>query len=138
MRPHSMWERAVQLRPRRSILKASLTMARPRKPVDEALLRKLAVIHCNQEEMASVLGVSVDTLQRRFAAQIKDGRAEGKMSLRRKMWEMALGGNVSLLIWLSKNELGMSDKVEQKQEVKAEVQQIEYVAQWGGKVEAQE
>ena len=88
--------------------------------------------------MASVLGVSVDTLQRRFAAQIKDGRAEGKMSLRRKMWEMALGGNVSLLIWLSKNELGMSDKVEQKQEVKAEVQQIEYVAQWGGKVEAQE
>jgi hypothetical protein len=106
-------------------------MARPRKPVDEALLRKLAVIHCNQDEMASVLGVSVDTLQRRFAAQIKDGRAEGKMSLRRKMWEMALNGNVSLLIWLSKNELGFSDKVEEKTEVQAKVEQVEYVASWG-------
>ena len=105
-------------------------MARPRKVIDESLLRKLAVIHCNQEEMASVLGVSVDTLQRRYAAQIKDGRAEGKMSLRRKMWEMALNGNVSLLIWLSKNELGMSDRVEQATEVKT-VQKIEYVAEWG-------
>lgn len=113
-------------------------MARPRKMIDENLLRKLAVIHCNQEEMASVLGVSVDTLQRRYAAQIKDGRSEGKMSLRRKMWEMALGGNVSLLIWLSKNELGMSDRIEEKTEVKAQVQQMEYVADWGGKLEAKE
>jgi len=110
-------------------------MARPRKPVDENLLRKLAAIHCNQDEMASILGVSVDTLQRRFAAQIKASRDEGKMSLRRKMWEMALNGNVSLLIWLSKNELGMSDRVEEKTEVKAQVQQIEYVATWGGKTE---
>lgn len=113
-------------------------MARPRKMIDESLLRKLAVIHCNQEEMASVLGVSVDTLQRRYAAQIKEGRAEGKMSLRRKMWEMALNGNVALLIWLSKNELGMSDKVEQKQEVQAKVEAIEYVANWGGTIEAKE
>lgn len=92
-------------------------MARPLKPVDENLLRKLAAIHCNQEEMASVLGVSVDTLHRRFAEQIKDARNEGKMSLRRKMWELALGGNVTILIWLSKNELGMSDKIEQKQDL---------------------
>lgn len=106
-------------------------MARPRKVIDEALLRKLAVIHCTQEEMASVVGVSVDTLQRRYAAQIKSGRDEGKMSLRRKMWEMALNGNVSLLIWLSKNELGMSDKVEEKKEVNAKVEAIEYVAEWG-------
>lgn len=106
-------------------------MARPRKVIDEALLRKLAVIHCTQEEMASVVGVSVDTLHRRYAEQIKSGRDEGKMSLRRKMWELALSGNVSLLIWLSKNELGMSDKVEEKKEVKAKVEAIEYVAEWG-------
>lgn len=112
-------------------------MARPRKFVDEALLRKLAVIHCTQEEMASVLSVSVDTLQRRFAAQIKSGRDEGKMSLRRKMWELALGGNVSLLIWLSKNELGYSDKVEQKQDVKQETKDVTYTAVWGGKAESE-
>lgn len=115
-------------------------MARPRKPVDENLLRKLAAIHCNQDEMSSVLGVSVDTLQRRFAAQIKAARDEGKMSLRRKMWELALNGNVTLLIWLSKNELGMSDKVEEKTEVQAKVEQVEYVASWstGATVEPKE
>lgn len=100
-------------------------MARPPKPVDENLLRKLAAIHCNQDEMASVLGISVDTLHRRFADQIKDARNEGKMSLRRKMWEMALGGNVTILIWLSKNELGMTDKVEQKTDIKAEFKPLD-------------
>lgn len=99
-------------------------MARPLKPVDENLLRKLAAIHCNQDEMASVLGVSVDTLHRRFADQIKEARDEGKMSLRRKMWEMALNGNVTLLVWLSKNELGYTDKVEQKQDIKAEIRPL--------------
>lgn len=96
-------------------------MARPPKPVDENLLRKLAAIHCNQEEMASVLNISVDTLHRRFAEQIKNARNEGKMSLRRKMWELALSGNVTILIWLSKNELGMTDKVEQKQNIETKV-----------------
>jgi hypothetical protein len=39
---------------------------------------------------------------------------------------------------MSKNVLGWSDKVEQKQEVQAEVKQVEYVAAWGGKAEGQE
>ena len=33
-------------------------------------------------------------------------------SLRKKMWEKALKGNEKLLIWLSKNELNMKDKIE--------------------------
>ena len=107
-------------------------MARPRKEVNVELLEELAKLHCTQEEMASILKVSVDTLQRRFAAHIKEARDHGKMSLRRKMWELALSGDRTLLIWLSKNELGMSDKVEEKQEVKAEVKEVTYISQWGG------
>lgn len=102
-----------------------IDMARPRKEVDEILLKKLALIHCNQEEMSSILGISVDTLHRRFAEQVKAARNEGKMSLRRKMWEMALNGNVTILIWLSKNELGMTDKVEQKTDIKAEFKPLD-------------
>ena len=30
----------------------------------------------------------------------------------KKMWEKALKGNEKLLIWLSKNELNMRDKIE--------------------------
>ena len=39
-------------------------MARPRKEIDFELAEKLAQIHCTQEEIASVLDMSVDTLQR--------------------------------------------------------------------------
>lgn len=84
---------------------------RPFKIIDVPLLDKLAAIHCTNEEMGAVLGCSADTLERRYAGHIKEGRAKGKMSLKRKMWEMALSGNVSLLIWLSKNELGWYDQV---------------------------
>ena len=34
-----------------------------------------------------------------------------KIVLRKKLWEKALKGNDKLLIWLSKNELNMVDKV---------------------------
>lgn len=96
-------------------------MGRPPKDVDERLLVELARIHCTHEEIASILGISPDTLTRRFAEVIKAARDEGKMSLRRKMWQLALDGNTTMLVWISKNELGYSDKSEQRQtiEVKA-------------------
>jgi hypothetical protein len=59
--------------------------------------------------MAAVLGCSADTLERRFAAVIKEGREQGKMSLKRKQYEVAMSGNVSMLIWLGKNILGQRD-----------------------------
>ena len=40
-----------------------------------------------------------------------------KMSLRRKMWEAAEAGNVTAMIWLSKNMLGMTDKFSAEVEV---------------------
>jgi hypothetical protein len=41
-----------------------------------------------------------------------ENKNKGKASLRKKMWEKALKGNEKLLIWLSKNELNMKDKIE--------------------------
>jgi hypothetical protein len=38
-------------------------MARPRKQIDYKLVEKLGKIHCTQEEIAQVSGLSVDTLQ---------------------------------------------------------------------------
>ena len=107
-------------------------MARPLKEVDVELLKKLAGIHCTIKEMASILGCSVDTLERRFADIIEKGRDEGKMSLRRVMFKKAVQGeNTAMLIWLSKQHLGMSDKIEQKdttnmtdEELYAEAQEL--------------
>lgn len=84
-------------------------MARPTKPVDVDLIRRLALVHCSNEEIASVVGVHKRTLERRYAAVIEDGRREGKTSLRRVMWKKALEGNERLMIWLSKQHLDMRE-----------------------------
>ena len=87
-------------------------MARPKKVINEKLLKELASIQCSLEEMASALEVSVDTLGRRYAEVIKSGRELGKMSLKRKQFQVAMGGNVGMLIWLGKIVLGQRDTTE--------------------------
>lgn len=87
-------------------------MGRPRIQIDEKQLEELAGIGCTTPEMATIMGVSEDTLERRFAGVIEKGRANRNMSLRRQQVIIANTGNVSMLIWLGKQLLGQSDKVE--------------------------
>ena len=87
-------------------------MGRPQKSIDEKVLTNLSQIGCTQEEIGSIVGISARTLQRRFADLLEVNKNKGKASLRKKMWEKALKGNEKLLIWLSKNELNMKDKIE--------------------------
>jgi len=84
-------------------------MGRPVKEIDEDLLYKLAQIHCTMKEMVDIIGVSEDTLKRRYAGLIDKGKAEGKMRLRRKQIEVAMSGNPALLIFLGKSMLGQSE-----------------------------
>lgn len=85
---------------------------------------KLCVMQCTKQEIATFFECSDDTINRAckrekhmtFAAYFDQKRQNGKISLRRKMYEMALAGDRVMLIWLSKNYLGMSEKVEQKSE----------------------
>lgn len=86
---------------------------RPRKNIDLEILGNLASIGCTQEEIGSVMGISARTLQRNYAEIIEVNKNKGKASLRKKMWENALKkGNPNMMVWLSKNELNMRDKVE--------------------------
>lgn len=84
-------------------------MARPKKEIDEELLLKLAQIHCTMREMSDIIGVSQDTLKRRYADLIDKGKSEGKMRLRRKQIEVAMSGNHTMLIWLGKQMLSQSE-----------------------------
>jgi len=90
-------------------------MARPRKVIDERQVEALASIMCTTEEIAAVVGCSTDTLERRFAAALENGRLRGKQSIRRKMYHLAMEGNAMMLIWLSKQYLGHADKQEVEQ-----------------------
>ena len=87
-----------------------MKMARPEKYIDEDLLKKLCTILCTDVEMAAILSVSVDTLNRRYADKIKEWKEGGKMSLRRAQYQLAMKGNMGMLIWLGKQHLGQSDK----------------------------
>lgn len=86
---------------------------RPKIEIDMGLVEKLANIQCTEEEIASVLGCSVDTLARQpsFAEIYKKGKEFGKSSLRRTQWKLAQS-NTTMAIWLGKQYLGQTDKVE--------------------------
>lgn len=92
-------------------------MARPKLELNEENIEKLAMIQCSKIEIAAFMGCSVDTLDNRFSEVIAKGREAGKTSLRRKQYETAMNGNVTMLIWLGKQWLGHTDKIEQKTEM---------------------
>ena len=82
-------------------------MAPPIKKLDVEQIRKLAMINCSYSEIASVMGVNESTLTRRYAQIIKEGREQGKCSLKREMWRSAMDkGSIVMQIFLSKNLLG--------------------------------
>lgn len=95
-------------------------MARPLKIIDWNLVEKLCALQCTGEEIASALDVDYDTLQRAikrefdssFADYFKKHSAKGRMSLRRKQFEVAQSGSIPMLIWLGKQYLEQHDKHE--------------------------
>ena len=90
------------------------SMGRPNKKVDTKVIANLSQIGCTQEEIGSVVGISARTLQRRFSDLVEENKNIGKASLRKRMWTSALKGNPNMMIWLSKNYLGMKDRTVQE------------------------
>jgi len=101
-----------------AIAKAPNKGGRPRKEIDQHQFERFCEIQGTLEEIAHVLGVSEDTIERwckrtyelGFADTYKKFSAFGKMSLRRYQFEAARKGNPTLLIWLGKQYLGQTDK----------------------------
>ncbi len=94
---------------------------RPRKEIDFAQLETMAKIQCTEEECAAIFDMDRDTLRARiqeetgegFSAFYKKHSIEGKRSLRRAQFAMAVGDpdkgiapHVTMLIWLGKQWLG--------------------------------
>lgn len=77
-------------------------------------IEKLASVFCTDEEIASFMGVTVETLlnnknKSSFLEYKKRGLERGKATLRRKQFELAMKGNCTMLIWLGRNYLGQSE-----------------------------
>lgn len=104
-------------------------MARPpRIWTDEQrdLFEKLCGIFCTRKECANMLGMDVRTLDKNIQRSYPDTptweeafelfSAKGKASLRRRQFELAMDGNVAMLIFLGKNFLKQSDNPAKTQE----------------------
>jgi len=125
-------------------------MGKPPKEIDWELFEKIVWVPVlATHHLADMLKVSKSTLERhvkkRYGGTIEAVREQKSGPMRHtlfsSMWNAAtVQGNISAMIWLSKNVLGWSDKVEQKQEVEAKVEKVEYVASWsnGATVEPKE
>lgn len=85
---------------------------RPKREIDFEFIQELIAMHCTQEEISNITGISVKTLQRNeeFCRLYKKGISDARFSLRRMQWKAAQKGNVIMQIWLGKQYLHQSDK----------------------------
>lgn len=97
-----------------------MAMGRPKIEIDKKMFENLCAIHCTEVEIADIFECSIDTVNnwckrtygQTFSDTYKRKSAKGKASLRRLQWKSAECGNVSMQIWLGKQMLNQSDRVE--------------------------
>ena len=119
MRSARRWRPAwsARIRAEPDVTKKPKKGGRPRKELDQTTFEGLCEIQATLEEIAGVLRVSEDTVERwcertydlGFAECYKKFSAEGKSSLRRAQFKLAQT-NATMAIWLGKQWLGQRDR----------------------------
>lgn len=92
--------------------------------IDWAQFDKLCALQCTLSEIASFFGCSEDTIETRvkeeyginFSELYSKRRQFGKISIRRKQFQVAESGNPTMLIWLGKQWLEQKEKTEVRNE----------------------
>ena len=77
-------------------------------------MQRLAFNGCQNNTIASIMDIPIDTLEARFKKLLTKKRCERKFKLRRQQNEAAENLVPSVLIFLGKNDLGQTDKNETK------------------------
>jgi DNA-binding CsgD family transcriptional regulator len=103
-------ERPLQRQP--ALEPATGRPGRRRLAIDERIVEAMASIGGTDAEIADFLGCDPGTIRNRCADVLAKARASMRTRLRRAQFRAALGGNPALLIWLGKQMLGQSDKIE--------------------------
>ncbi len=91
-------------------------MGRKTRELDYELIKKLASMEHTEKEIAAIVDADYTWLSNRkntdelLVQALEDGYEIGKSSLRRKQWDIAMSGNVTMCIWLGKQYLKQSDQ----------------------------
>lgn len=83
--------------------------------------------------MAGIMDISEDTIERACKKKYKKGFAEvfrlkaakGKMSVRRRQYQAAMDGSIPMLIWVGKQWLGQSEKIEHSEVEKNKYEELD-------------
>lgn len=94
---------------------------RPRKDIDQRQFEKLCSMQCTESEIAAWFECSEDTVARwakrtygrTFAEVFREKREGGKASLRAMQFKLAQK-SPAMAIFLGKNLLGQTDRIEQR------------------------
>jgi hypothetical protein len=102
-------------------------MSRPRKELEDIEFNgwdqlDALIVWASEAYCAEKLGINVDTLAARIKersgisfSEYKQQRQEPmRINLLKKQYDVAMNGNVAMLIWLGKQHLNQSDKQENK------------------------
>jgi AraC-like DNA-binding protein len=89
-----------------------MARGRPKNKIDPDQVFELAKLNCSLKEIASVLKCCVSTLERHFAEVIHSGRMARNESLKRRQYDLAMAGNVKMLIRLGECELGQAARMQ--------------------------
>jgi hypothetical protein len=91
-------------------------MARTKPPldIDAEHVRKLAELGLNNVDIAGFFGCDESTIRKRFPEYLSKGRIDRRIVLHTGQYQAAKDGNIAMLIWLGKQELGQSEKSESK------------------------
>jgi hypothetical protein len=85
---------------------------RPFKVLDAHKIEQMAMVGCSNEEIALILGVSADIIERNYSGAIKEGKAKRNHNLRKMQYEAAKKGNIVMMVWLGKQWLNQRDRPE--------------------------
>ena len=107
-------------------------MARPVKEINKEQFESLCNLQCTLDEIAGFFKCSRDTIERwcvrtyeiNFADAFKKYSQNGKISLRRSQFRLA-ETNASMAIWLGKQYLGQTEKIEAVTNVDAVTVKVE-------------
>ncbi|MEM0167475.1 MAG: hypothetical protein QW515_02435 [Thermoplasmatales archaeon] len=100
-------------------------------PIDWKKVENLIVHGCSGVQIAATLGIHPQTLYDRC---VKDNQRDwteysyefwekGNAQLHAKQYQMAMKGDKTLMVWLGKNRLKQTDKIESTIDAKVEVEQ---------------
>ena len=105
----------------------------PRAVIDRQIFENLCKIQCTRLEIQGVFGVAERTLNawcrrtyhnKTFSDVYKMFKDHGKVSLRRMQWELAKKSS-AMAIFLGKNVLGQTDRIEQTQNINADIPMVQ-------------